>query len=120
VLGRKRWALRTDDSKDRVLCHSLAPETSDRNRSEGRVEAFKRYKKDALQISKVLIFLSLKGQLSSFPFPLSHTPPGSIENSIQELLFRGRGMNGFSPFPSLSLFPPTSIGEANILTWLYP
>jgi hypothetical protein len=38
---------RTNDLKDRVLCHSLALETSDRNRSEGPVLRLSRYNRDA-------------------------------------------------------------------------
>jgi hypothetical protein len=34
----ERWAFRrSGDSKDRALCHSLAPDMSDGNRSEGPV-----------------------------------------------------------------------------------
>jgi hypothetical protein len=41
MLGWKKQALRrTDDSKDRVLCHSLAPQMADRNRSVGPVLRF--------------------------------------------------------------------------------
>jgi hypothetical protein len=43
--GKKRWALRRmDDLKDRVLCHLLAPETPNGNRSEGPVLRLSRYK----------------------------------------------------------------------------
>jgi hypothetical protein len=46
---------------------------------------FPRYKGDAPKILES-ISLSTKGQLSFFPFPLSHSPPARIGNSIQELL----------------------------------
>jgi hypothetical protein len=38
------------------------------------------------------------------PFPLSHAPPASIGNSIQEPLCRGGGVNGFPSFLSLSFY----------------
>jgi hypothetical protein len=40
---------------NRALCHSLAPETCDGNRSEEPVLRLSRYKRDALWILKTLI-----------------------------------------------------------------
>jgi hypothetical protein len=77
------------------------------------------YKRDAPKILK-LISHSTKGQLSSYPFPLSLFPPASIGNSSWEASCWGGGVNGFFPFPCFSLFPLASIEEVNIFTWVYP
>jgi hypothetical protein len=69
-----------------------------------------RYKGDAPKILE-LILHSTKGQLSSFPFPLSHSPPASIGNSIQEPLYSGDGVFPLS-FPlSLSTSLLNSLGS---------
>jgi hypothetical protein len=49
------------DSQDRVPCHSLAPEMSDRNKSEGPVWRLPRYTGDIPRILEALISLSPKG-----------------------------------------------------------
>jgi hypothetical protein len=44
----------------------------------------------------------------NFPFLLFHSPPASIGIPFMS---SHAGVNRFSPFLPLSLFPPTSIGE---------
>jgi hypothetical protein len=60
-----------------------------------------------------------KGNFLPSPF-LSHYPLSSTGNFSQKPSCRGGGVNGFSPFPSLSLFLPAIIGEYNMIIWLYP
>jgi hypothetical protein len=49
TLMQERWALRrTVDVQDWEPCHSLAPEMSDGNRSEGAVLRLSRYKRDTV------------------------------------------------------------------------
>jgi hypothetical protein len=80
----------------------LAPETSDRNSSEGPVL---RLSEGSKRMPTKFSFFSLwKGNIPPFLF-LCHSPLDSIGNSMQELSYTGGGVNGFSPFPfPLSLF----------------
>jgi hypothetical protein len=70
MLGWKRQALRRmDDSKVRVLCHSLAPQTSDGKRSEGPVLRLSEGSKKTLCGSRKFSFFSLqKGTFPTFLF----------------------------------------------------
>jgi hypothetical protein len=79
----KQTLRRMADLQDRVPCHSLAPETSDRNRSEEPVLSLPRYRGDAPQILETLIFLSLK-EFLSLSLSLSLFPQANmgVANSI--------------------------------------
>jgi hypothetical protein len=70
VLGWKRWALRrTDDSKDRALCHSLAPEIADGNRSDGPELRLSGGSRRMLHGSRKVSFFSVqKGNFPPFLF----------------------------------------------------
>jgi hypothetical protein len=70
MLGWKRWALRRmDDLKDRVLCHSLAPEMPGGNRLEGPVLRLSKGSRRMLHGSRKVSFFSLqKGKFPLFLF----------------------------------------------------
>jgi hypothetical protein len=100
------------DSEPRVPCHSLAPQTCDGTGSKRPVLRLSEGSRMMLWESRKFSFFSLQKRKINLPSPLSHPPPASIGNCIQEPLCRGGGVNGFSPSPVPFPYPTSQHRES--------